>query len=150
MLRRYALCRGIREGGVIVAPNFAHGCSPVDGFVVMTRNAGVTRAEISLRVHRDLVASVFPAFPARAKNHEPVPLQRHVRGVNALEFGPDGTPATCRLMRRRVRGKPFLQGNPSRQSRRSRRSILTIRSQHIDRPIRPQWPARDDDCGQNY
>ena len=37
LLRRYALCRGIREGGVIVAPNFAHGCSPVDGSVVMTR-----------------------------------------------------------------------------------------------------------------
>lgn len=84
---------------MIVAPNFAHGCSPVDGFDFMTRNAGVTRAgpmppraEISLRVHRDLVASVFPAFPARVKNHEPVPLQRHVRGVNALEFAPDGTP----------------------------------------------------------
>ena len=148
LLRRYALGGGIREGGVIVAPNFAHGCSPVDGLVVWTSNAGVTRAEISLRVHGDLVASVFPAFPARAKNHEPVPLQRHVRGVNAVG------PATCRLMRRRVRGKPFLQGNPSRQSRRSRRSILpslpsplTLRSRHIDRLMRPQWPARDDDCG---
>ena len=69
------------------------------------------RAEISLRVHRDLVASVFPAFPARVKNHEPVPLQRHVRGVNALEFGPDGTPATCRLSRR---GRGFAARHSSR------------------------------------
>ena len=39
-------------------------------------------AEILLRALGDLVA-VALAIPARTKNHEPVPLERHVRGVNA-------------------------------------------------------------------